>query len=204
MSADMAGSKQENDHSSIFNAELERRLTGVEEWGEAIRKPFLKLCGMVEGAVSGGATIFICGNGGSAAQAQHFAAEIVGRFKRERRGSASIALTVDTSALTSIANDYGFENVFQRQAEALMHSGDILIGLSTSGTSPNVVKVLQWAGSNGYQTAALTGEGVNEMGEIADVCVAVPSAETDLIQEYHLVLLHILAEVAERVVTGSP
>ncbi|MFC1545613.1 SIS domain-containing protein [Gemmatimonadota bacterium] len=191
-----------SDLQAMFDSEMERRLSGPD-WGPSIREPFLALCGMIRDTVASGGTIFICGNGGSAAQAQHFAAELVGRFKRERRGISAIALSVDTSIVTSIANDYGFEQVFERQVQSLMHPGDLLLGLSTSGTSPNVVRALRWAHEQDYTTAALTGAGGGELLDITDVCVTVPSTETDLIQEHHLILIHILADVAERTVEST-
>jgi D-sedoheptulose 7-phosphate isomerase len=148
--------------------------------------------------VHSGKKIVLCGNGGSAAQAQHFAAELVGRFKQDRDPIPAIALTVDTSALTALGNDYGFEEVFRRQAEALMQPGDLLVGLSTSGDSPNVVEALAWASAQGFGTAALTGEGGGQMADAAGLCVAVPSTATDLIQARHLDMLHIMAAAAER------
>ena len=191
-----------SDLQAMFDSEMERRLSGPD-WGSSTRDSFLTLCGMIADTVASGGTIFICGNGGSAAQAQHFAAELVGRFKRERIAIPAVALTVDSSVLTSLANDYGFEQVFERQAQALMRSGDLLFGLSTSGTSPNVVKALRWAREQGHATAALTGAGGGDILDIADVCVTDPSTETDLIQEHHLTLIHILAEVAERSVEST-
>jgi len=191
-----------SDLQAMFDSEMVRRLSGPD-WGSSTRDSFLTLCGMIADTVASGGTIFICGNGGSAAQAQHFAAELVGRFKRERIAIPAVALTVDSSVLTSLANDYGFEQVFERQAQALMRSGDLLLGLSTSGTSPNVVKALRWAREQGHATAALTGAGGGDILDIADVCVTDPSTETDLIQEHHLTLIHILAEVAERSVEST-
>lgn len=191
------------DAHGLLDGELDRRRTFDREWGEMVRDSFVALCGLVVETVRGGGTIFLCGNGGSAAQAQHFAAELVGRFRKERRPTPAIALTVDTSALTAIGNDYGFEEVFRRQAEALMRPGDLLLGLSTSGDSPNVVEALAWATANGFATAAMTGEGGGKMGEVAGCCVAVPSTATDLIQERHLTMLHILAEAAERVLSDE-
>ncbi len=191
-----------SDLQAMFDSEMERRISGPDR-GSSTRDSFLTLCGMIADTVASGGTIFICGNGGSAAQAQHFAAELVGRFKRERIAIPAVALTVDSSVLTSLANDYGFEQVFERQAQALMRSGDLLFGLSTSGTSPNVVKALRWAREQGHATAALTGAGGGDILDIADVCVTDPSTETDLIQEHHLTLIHILAEVAERSVEST-
>lgn len=187
----------------LFDREMDRRAALEHDWIATVREPFLALCEKLETVVGAGGTVLVCGNGGSAAQAQHFTAEIVGRFRREHKPAPAIALTVDTSALTSLGNDYGFEQIFKLQAQAFMREGDLLIGLSTSGTSPNVVEALAWARESGHATAALTGEGGGTMADVADFCVAVPSADTDLIQERHLVLLHILAEVAELVLTDS-
>ena len=189
--------------SALLAHELGRRSAFEPDWYDGLQGPFLDMCTMVVEAVQEGCTVYICGNGGSAAQAQHFAAELVGRFKRERRALPSVALTTDTSALTAIGNDYGFEEVFRRQAEALMRSGDVLIGLSTSGNSPNVVTALEWARGQGMGTAALSGEGGGRLSEAAATCVSVPSRETDLIQEKHLVLLHILAETVERTLSSG-
>ncbi len=181
----------------LFDREVERRRGFREMWAEAVREPFSVLCGRMVEVLRSGGKVLVCGNGGSAAQAQHFAAELVGRFKRERRALPALSLTVDTSALTAVGNDYGFETVFRRQAEALMGPGDLLLGLSTSGNSPNVVAALAWARQQGHATAALTGRGGGRMAAEADHLVAVPSADTDLIQECHLALLHLLAEAAE-------
>jgi D-sedoheptulose 7-phosphate isomerase len=189
------------DPGSLFDAGLARRRGYVEVWGPAVRGPFLELVGRLLETLASGGKVLLCGNGGSASQAQHFAAELVGRFKRERSALPAIALNADTSALTAIGNDYGFETVFRRQAEALMAPGDLLLGLSTSGDSPNVVTALEWARGRGYATAALTGEGGGRMAAHSDVLVAVPSRETDLIQECHLALLHLLAEAAEDALT---
>jgi len=189
--------------SALLAHELGRRSAFEPDWYDGLQESLITLCAMVGDAVREGHTVFVCGNGGSAAQAQHFAAELVGRFKKERGALPSVALTTDTSALTAIGNDYGFEEVFRRQAEALMQEGDLLIGLSTSGDSANVVGVLEWAQEQGMSTAALTGEGGGRMAERAHVCVAIPSRDTDLIQEKHLVILHILAETAERTLTSG-
>lgn len=187
----------------LFDREINRRTALGHGWIDEVRDSFVALCIKLEEVVATGKTIFICGNGGSAAQAQHFCAEIVGRYRRDSRPAPAISLTVDTSALTSLGNDFGFNEVFLRQAQALMREGDLLIGLSTSGTSANVVEALSWARENGQTTAALTGEGGGTMASVSDLCIAIPSNETDLIQERHLVLLHILAEVAERVLTAE-
>lgn len=141
-----------------------------------------------------GNKVVIFGNGGSAAEALHFAAELTGRFKRERRGLPAIALNSDISALTAIGNDYGFERIFERQVEALVVKGDIAIGLSTSGTSPNVLQGLKKAKEIGAKTALLTSIRCQQVPNFVDICVKVPEGDTALVQEVHLVILHWLCE----------
>ncbi len=149
-------------------------------------------------------TILVCGNGGSAAESQHFAAELTGRFQRERRALAAIALSVDTSALTAIGNDYGFDRVFERQVDALGRPGDVLLAISTSGRSPNVVKAAETARRRGMTVVALTGADASALGELADIVLAVPHAVTAHVQEVHLTLLHVLCDEIERDLAGEP
>jgi D-sedoheptulose 7-phosphate isomerase len=149
-------------------------------------------------ALRAGGTLMIFGNGGSAADAQHVAAELVGRFERERRGIAAIALTTDTSILTSVGNDYGYERVFARQIDALGKPGDIALGISTSGRSSNVVAALQAARTIGITTIALTGSDGGAVGEQADVHVNVPSTSAARTQEVHRTLLHVICDLVER------
>ncbi|MDD4085313.1 MAG: D-sedoheptulose 7-phosphate isomerase, partial [Acidaminococcaceae bacterium] len=144
-----------------------------------------------------GHKIMFCGNGGSAADAQHWAAEIVGRFKKERRGMPAIALTVDTSVLTAIANDYGYERVFSRQVEALGNEGDVLVALSTSGNSPNVLAAVEEAKDKGIKTIGMTAAGGGKMAEICDVCLTIPDKVTARAQEMHSLIGHILCEIVE-------
>lgn len=144
-----------------------------------------------------GGKILWCGNGGSAADCQHLAAEIVGRFRRERRGLASIALTTDTSILTAVANDYGYEMVFSRQVEALANSGDLLVGISTSGNSKNVVNALEAARARGVVTVAFTGSGGGKLATMADHLLAVASRDTARIQEAHILAGHMLCDWVE-------
>ncbi len=148
-------------------------------------------------AILGGGKILWCGNGGSAADCQHLAAEIVGRFRRERRGLPSIALTTDSSILTAVANDYGYQCVFSRQVEALARPGDVLVGISTSGNSQNVIMALEQGRSMGVTTVAMTGAGGGKMGAIADFTLAVPSTETARIQEAHILVGHVLCDWVE-------
>jgi D-sedoheptulose 7-phosphate isomerase len=147
--------------------------------------------------------ILVFGNGGSASQAQHFAAEMVNRFLAERAPIPAISLTTDTSALTSIANDSTFDDVFSRQLEALSDKGDVALGLSTSGNSPNVIKAVECAKERGLMTVVFTGEGGGRVGATADHCCDVPSTDTPVIQEVHLLLLHLLAEEIEKGISLS-
>ncbi len=147
-----------------------------------------------------------CGNGGSAADAQHMAAELMGRYKEERAALPSIALTVDTSALTAISNDYGFDHVFSRQLQGIGHAGDLLIAISTSGNSGNITTVLECAKSMGITTIGLTGAGGGKMKDMCDIWIGVPSNDTNHIQEMHLAVEHYICGAVEQKfkVTGRP
>jgi D-sedoheptulose 7-phosphate isomerase len=149
-------------------------------------------------AIRGGGRVLACGNGGSASDAQHFAAELVGRFERERAAMAAIALTTDTSILTALANDYDFTRVFARQVEALGRAGDVLLGISTSGASANVLAAFGAAKACGMTTVALTGRDGGAVGAAADIHVNVPAASTARAQEVHRTLLHAVCALIER------
>lgn len=153
--------------------------------------------GRIRAVLAAGGRILICGNGGSAADAQHFAAEFTGRFEKERRAYPAIALTTDSSALTAIGNDYGFENVFARQLEALGHPGDVLIAISTSGESQNVVRAVEAARANGISVIGLLGRDGGRIAKMVDLALIVPSARIARIQEAHILMLHILCELIE-------
>jgi D-sedoheptulose 7-phosphate isomerase len=143
--------------------------------------------------LASGGRLLAAGNGGSAAHAQHFAAELVGRFLRDRRALPAVALTTDTSALTAVGNDYGFDRIFERQVEALATRGDMLLVLSTSGDSPNVILAAAKAREIGCTVVAFTGPGGGRLAELADVLLAVPSESVPRIQEMHQICLHLLA-----------
>lgn len=145
-----------------------------------------------------GHKVLLFGNGGSAADAQHIAAEFVGRYRRERPAWPALALTVNTSSLTAIGNDYSFEAVFARQVEALGSLGDVAIGVSTSGNSANVLRALDAARARGILTVGLTGRGGGKMKEAADYCICVSSEETARIQEGHILVGHIVCEIVEQ------
>lgn len=149
-------------------------------------------------AIANGGRIFVFGNGGSAADAQHFAAELVGRFMRERAALPAIALTTDTSVLTAIANDYSFRRIFVRQLEALGRRGDVALGISTSGASPNVLDAIRYARAQGLRTIALTGRDGGTIGAAAELHVNVPDENTQRVQEVHGTILHAICEVIER------
>jgi D-sedoheptulose 7-phosphate isomerase len=148
-------------------------------------------------ALQSGHMVFWCGNGGSAADCQHLAAELVGRFRRERKGLASIALTTDSSILTSVGNDYGYDYVFARQVEALCRPGDLLVGISTSGNSSNVCSAISRARDIGTYIFAMTGKGGGHLARLADICLQVPSSDTARIQESHILMGHLLCDLIE-------
>ena len=144
----------------------------------------------------------VAGNGGSAADAQHIAGELVARFYFDRPGLSSMALSTDTSILTAIGNDYGFERLFSRQVEAHGNEGDVFIGLSTSGNSPNILKALEMCKEKGVKTIGLTGESGGKMGDLCDICIKVPSSETPRIQESHILIGHIICYLVEETLFG--
>ena len=148
-------------------------------------------------ALKNGHKVLLCGNGGSAADAQHIAAELTGRYKTERRGLPGIALTTDTSALTAIGNDYGYHRVFDRQVEALANQGDVLIGISTSGNSQNIVSALKLAKELGCSTLGLSGRDGGAMNEVCDINLVVPSNDTPRIQEMHILFGHTLCQIID-------
>jgi D-sedoheptulose 7-phosphate isomerase len=155
-------------------------------------------------ALHDGNKLLLAGNGGSAADAQHLAAELVSRFYFDRPGLAAVALTTDTSALTAIGNDYGFERLFSRQVDALGRKGDVFIGLSTSGNSPNILKALDEARLKGLVTVGLTGQGGGRMAALCDHCLRMPSSETPRIQEGHIVVGHTVCALIEREMFTPP
>lgn len=149
-----------------------------------------------------GRTIFFMGNGGSAADSQHLAAEFVGRFVKERQGLPAVALTTDTSILTAVGNDYGFDTIFARQIEALVRTGDVVVGLSTSGNSPNVVQAFEAAKRMGAATIGLTGRSGGKMAAICDLCIRVPAEATARIQEIHILIGHLVCQLVDEEFSG--
>lgn len=184
--------------------ELERIRDSLAETSRVLERlraetaPQIQRVGQVlVGVLAHGGKILLCGNGGSAADCQHFATELCVRYVANRRALAAIALTVDTSILTAAANDLGFEHVFARQVEAIGRRGDALIAISTSGESANVLRAVDVARGAGLVTIGLTGEGGGALGRRVDHWIAAPATRTSLIQEAHLVIEHLLCEIAE-------
>ena len=177
-----------------FRESAELKLAFVELYAERI----LEVAQIIAKALKDGNKVLLFGNGGSAADAQHIAAEIVGRFKKERKPLPAIALTTDTSILTAVGNDYGFESIFERQVQALCTPGDIAIGITTSGESLNVIKGLMKAHDLGATTVAFTGRNGGKVVDIAHYSFVVPSYDTARIQECHITLGHVICEVIDR------
>lgn len=178
--------KRFKEHTEVKNRFLKENLSGILEAVKLISHCFEM-----------GNKLFLFGNGGSAAEAQHLAAEFVNRYVMDRPPLPAIALTTDTSILTSISNDFSFQEVFAKQLKALGGEGDVAVGISTSGTSPNILKAFEVAREMGMKTIALTGNDGGSIGKIADISLIVPSSSTPRIQEVHLLVGHILCELVE-------
>ena len=173
---------------------------------EILAKPIADAVGAVVGCITAGGKVMACGNGGSASDAQHFAAEFVGRFERERPGLAAIALTTDTSILTAVGNDYDFNSIFSKQVQALGSPGDVLIAISTSGNSANVLAAVDAAKAKEMTVIALTGRGGGKMRERlgeTDVHICVPHERTARIQEVHILVLHCLCDAVDLQLLGE-
>jgi len=174
------------EHLEAIQALLESSLGEIELAGA-----------LITATLNQGGKILLCGNGGSAADSQHIAAELVGRYELHRRAWPAIALTTDTSALTALSNDYGYEDVFARQVEALAKPGDLLLALSTSGTSANVIKAAETARRLGCKVIALTGAGAEPLASLCDLAVVVPSMRTSRVQEAHITIGHLWCELID-------
>ena len=177
------------EHIQAIQSLLNSRLNEIELTGRVICR-----------TLAAGNKILLCGNGGSAADAQHIAAELVGRYEQQRKSFPAIALTTDTSALTALSNDFGYEEVFARQVMGLAQAGDLLIAISTSGKSPNVVKAVETAKSLGCQTLALTGCSGEPLASICDLAIVVASERTSRVQEAHITIGHLWCEMVDRAV----
>jgi len=171
---------------------------------EVLAEPAARAAEMMIETARGGHTIFVCGNGGSASQAQHIAGELVGRFRFDRPPLPCVALTADTSLLTAIANDYAVDQMFERQVNALVHKGDLLWALTTSGNSPNVLKAAAAARQRGARVVGMTGPGGGKLKDLSDVTLCVPGDATAFVQEGHLVLLHFFCGAIEAALFAAP
>jgi D-sedoheptulose 7-phosphate isomerase len=185
-----------------FNDSAQLKLKAVD----ALAGPIARATEIMVKCLLANGKILACGNGGSAADAQHFSAELLNRFERERPGLAAIALTTDTSTLTAIANDYEYEQVFSKQLSALGQAGDVLLGISTSGNSKNVARAVSAAHEREMRVVALTGRGGGEIGKLLspeDVNICVPHSQTARIQEVHLLALHCLCDGIDSMLLGA-
>jgi D-sedoheptulose 7-phosphate isomerase len=185
-----------------FRASAETKLKAVDALSGPIAQA---IDAMVKSLLAGG-KILACGNGGSAADAQHFSGELLNRFERERPALAAIALTTDTSTLTAIANDYAYDQIFSKQVTALGQSGDVLLAISSSGNSPNVLRAMQAAHERDMRVVALTGKGGGDMAKVLgpnDVHVCVPHTQTGRIQEVHLLTIHCLCDGIDYMLLGA-
>jgi D-sedoheptulose 7-phosphate isomerase len=182
---------------SIIKFEFEEHLKTSQATFESIGHSVEVAAKLCIDCLKDGKKILLFGNGGSAADAQHIAAELVGRYKTERKGLAAIALTTDTSVLTAIGNDYGYNRVFDRQVEALANTGDVAIGISTGGSSANVVSALKLAKDLDCKTIGFSGRGGGEMNELCDISIVVPAQDTARIQEMHIVIGHTICHLID-------
>ena len=182
---------------SIIKKELNEHLTTLDATMKSIGSALEVAANICIDSLKQGGKILIFGNGGSAADAQHIAAELVGRYKLERKGLSAIALSTDTSSLTAIANDYGYEHVFDRQIEALANPEDVAVGISTSGNSSNVINALQLAKNIGCKSIGLSGKSGGNMNKLCDVNLVIPAKDTARIQEMHILLGHIICHLIE-------
>jgi D-sedoheptulose 7-phosphate isomerase len=179
---------------NMITKELQSHQSTIKKTIELMTTHIEQACHLIVNTLKNGNKILLIGNGGSAADAQHIAAELTGRYKSERRGLPAIALTTDTSALTAISNDYGYGRVFDRQVEALANKGDLLIGISTSGNSANIISAFNVAKELGCQTLGLSGKNGGGMNSVCDLNLVVPSDDTPRIQEMHILIGHILCQ----------
>lgn len=185
------------DYKNFIQEEFHKHIEASTKALPSMLDSIQKSAQLLVECLNDGHKILICGNGGSAADSQHFAAELTGRYKRERKGLPAIALSVDTSALTAIGNDYGYEFTFSRQVEALANKGDIIFGISTSGNSANVLNALKVGKSLGCKNIGLSGRDGGAMNELCDINLIVPSNDTPRIQEIHILVIHTLCDIIE-------
>ena len=179
-----------------ISAAIEKHKQAIDSVA-SLEKDLYRVIDMITAALTAGQTIFSCGNGGSAADAQHFAAELTGRYESDRRGYSAISLTTDTSALTSIGNDYGFSRIYSRQLEALGKDGDVLIAISTSGNSENIISAVKHAKQHNIKTIGLLGRDGGSLKNMVDIPLVIQAQSTARIQEAHILILHIICDAFE-------
>jgi len=187
------------DVKNIISQELQAHQNTIESVISTMQSPLGKASSLILKTLQKGNKILLCGNGGSASDAQHIAAELTGRYKNTRKALPAIALNTDTSAITAIANDFGYESVFSRQVEALAQKGDLLIAISTSGNSPNILNALETAKELGCKTLGFSGYEGGKMNQYCDINLIVPSNDTPRIQEMHILFGHILCQIVDDV-----
>jgi D-sedoheptulose 7-phosphate isomerase len=191
------------DHARLVRQQLNESARVKQDLAEQNADRVVEMAGRIISCIRRGNKVLFCGNGGSAADAQHLAAELVGRFGRGRPPLAAVALTTDTSVLTCLSNDYGFEDVFSKQVEALGRQGDILVGISTSGASENVLRAIRAARRLGLVTLVLTGARGGPLAEAADLTLQVPHQNAQRIQEAHIAVGHIILDLLERALSSE-
>jgi D-sedoheptulose 7-phosphate isomerase len=192
--------------ASTLAAHFNDHVVATQDSAKILSSPLLRAIDMCFGCVTNNGKILACGNGGSAADAQHFIAELVGRFERERLPLAGIALNTDTSILTAVGNDYGYAQIFSRQISALGHAGDVLVSISTSGNSENVQQAIQTAHEREMRVIALSGKGGGAMTDLLstdDIHLCVPHDRTMRVQEVHILLLHMLCDGIDTLLLGD-
>jgi D-sedoheptulose 7-phosphate isomerase len=183
--------------------EISEHMQTMEAIRDGMVKKISEFAALVAGVMRQGRKVLLMGNGGSAADAQHIAGEFVGRFVLERKGLPAIALTTDTSILTAVSNDYGFEEIFSQQVEVLADEGDVVVGISTSGNSPNVLKAISVAKAKGAKTVGLCGGDGGKLGQLVDLPVVIPVQNTQRIQEGHITIGHIVCKLVEEALFGK-
>jgi D-sedoheptulose 7-phosphate isomerase len=193
-----------NEYTAHISREIQESIFVKTELAGAAASQIAEAATAIIASLRTGGKLIAFGNGGSASDAQHMAAELVGRYVVDRQALAAVALTINTSSLTAIANDFGFQEVFSRQLEALAKPQDIIFAISTSGNSPNVLRALETAKTLGLKKIGLTGNDGGKLRDLVDICVTVPSSSTPRIQEAHSLVIHILCGIVENAVVQEP
>lgn len=188
--------------ADAVRARMDAHLALAQQVREQLPEVCANVARVLADCVEAGNTVFWCGNGGSASDAQHLAAELVGRFNRERRALPSLALNVNTSILTAVSNDYGYDEVFARQVQGLVRKGDVLVGLSTSGNSGNVIRAVEAANEQGAITVGLLGRDGGRLASLCRYTITVSADDTARIQEMHILIGHIFCDLVESVIAG--